>query len=137
MIIHMLPGSGKTWLCERKPHQFVDTDAIFDEAGLDHVGSVDHIDREFKLALVEAVCEKRIVLTNDPSIADMSCLHVDLKSYLTDARRRGDISEEDAATWYSACEDLAVSVRRAHMPLLCVEMYGDGCFPDFLVEGAR
>lgn len=137
MIIHMLPGSGKTWLCEIKPHQFVDTDSIFQEAGLDFVGAVETIDREFKLALIDAAREGRVVLTNDPTIADLSCLHVDLSSYLADAARRGDISEDDATRWYSDCESLTIPTRRFYSPQLCVEMYGDGCFPDLYPEGAR
>lgn len=101
LILHMLPGVGKTTLARRYPDRFVDTDDIFAAAGLDFIGRVHLIPQGTKLDAIDALDDGRIVLTNDSSIAYVSYLHSTLAGYLECVARRPDLDRSLASTWYA------------------------------------
>lgn len=98
MIIHMLPGSGKTWLAQSDPESFIDGDVLYEKFFPGAWKSRVHL-IEPKLRAM-ALRSPKTVLTNDHEMADVSVIHARLEDYLERASSRLDLDPLQLATWY-------------------------------------
>lgn len=103
-IIHMMPGAGKTFLQERYPTYFLDTDDIYERYFPGKwKGQVETIPAEERMkAIYRAMMTNKVVnvLTNDHSIATESWIHASEADYIKAASRRGDLLSAPLAEWF-------------------------------------
>lgn len=105
-VVHMLPGSGKTWLVDAYPEAFADGDVLYE---IEFPGKWKGNVHNLSLAARKSALEQtgKTVLTNDHEVADLSVLHESVEDYLKRASAREDLDPAVLRKWYSdAVENL-------------------------------
>lgn len=99
-VLHMMPGTGKTWLCENFPNLFADGDILYEKAFPGKwVGRVHLIPLEERKAALQDT--GRTVLTNDHEVAELSVVHLSVDDYIAAGTRRGDIPKSQLRKWFN------------------------------------
>lgn len=100
-IVHMLPGSGKSWLARRYPATFADGDDLYERAfTAAYRGRVHLLDPVRRRAALDS---KLVVLTNDHEMADYSIIFDSEAAYLRRASKRADLAPTQLKLWYREC----------------------------------